>query len=437
MIPNQLLEALGSIFNPPETGIEYFLPADDSSQGGNGTPTNPWRIDSSAEDFDGWLRLLNNESDTKHIHLFPGTYWTQGPWAFPGYVTFPRPIKLTGSGLDTIIKLHPEAVDVTNGNRRPDFRVLTLGKAEQNNAGFVVQNLVIDGNEQAFADDQRVTGGIEAYSNGALIENVVIRNLRGSPVGVGEPPLEHEAFYLRLINGVSGDYAGPDGGSIVRNVTVYANGDRDLYANPFYVAYTKKGRPLLSTTVENCRVIGTGVRPARIGGNFNEASLWTGCHWVNVGYAFYNDTGAAKDVTIRDCTAEGLTYAAVSVIRANVDTSPAGRIKKNILVTGCRFRFAPREGEDWRGLEAWNQKQDGEFADIKFRDTLFEGSSARHFCLASMVGPGMADIEFDPNCRFPKRSALNLHGSPGALNGGALELVYPTLASRPWLSDIQ
>lgn len=326
----------------------YLTPSPPGEYGGTGEQVSPLKIPSGAV-FDA---VLSTATSSKII-LGEGVFETLGIWNFQKYSTALNPVHIQGSGMDrTTIRLSTNAVTLS----RPDLTVVRLGVPYRNNSGpFVVEDLTIDGNEQAFPTNTVVTGGLIIHANHSTVRNVKVVGIRGSFA------LHHEAFGILINNFADGWQVGPDGNNHVIGCIVESSGE---YVSPIYVGTFDQGRPVKLSHIRDCVTRGVGPKPMRLGVSLQSDLLIEGHLSENVEYAIYNDYNPVKYAIVRDSVFKGVTYAGLFVILESE--------KSTILAKGNVFEYQPTPGMEWIGAVVWDKYTNLAKADfIMIKDNTF------------------------------------------------------------------
>lgn len=355
---SNLLNDINQLVNPPEFGTLFVTSTTDAVMSGRGSATDPIRVPAAPGHFDRVMQTFDKDLRWHRLHLYPGTYLTNGPWAYQRYSNTTRPVIISGesgaTGPLAKIKLSAEtAVFESGGQPRSDTRVLYLGPAWHNNPPSHVWNVELDGSEQELhhvygtsAAEKRCDFGLTAHMNGGSVIGVVVRNLRGNH------SRGQESFGILLNNFKQGANEHYDGGASILRCKIYNDGKRNDYFTGIYPGYVNHGvLPVAVTTVAGCQVISTdGVSKVayspQCGTNFRDNF----CH--NCHTAFYCDTNLAENVLIDGNAASGLVYTAVWLVSFKDPTaaSASSQYKRNITIKNNVFSYAPVAGRNSIGF---------------------------------------------------------------------------------------
>lgn len=411
------------------TDLVYVMPADDSSQLGSGTPTDPVRL--GGGDFDTFCQFIDGRHQVPGLFLYSGTYHTGGRWAFPKECHFNRPIILRGeSFLDTVISLDPsQAIFEARCESRPDTAVLVLGP-DANNGPCVVSDFTIQPNESQFSPSQFITAGLWIFANQGEVSNVQVMPLRGSLAQA------HETFGILTNNRPNGKWGENknterNGGLLIWNCIVYTNAMPDAYDSGIHIGHIEGAVPLTNTVVRECQVIGLGNKAGRVAYAFGARTRFVDCYASNVVYVVYNDTAHASDIMVERMIADRLRYCAVALHRI-----PEGYpgYKRNITVSDSIFNYTP--DNEWVGLTIWDKTADaneGEFERIILRDSVFRGpvDAPQPFCVLAVDARRVANVE-QRNCEFPPGAQQHITSrSPSTLQFSRNGIPYPVYKPRP------
>lgn len=364
----------------------HIQPADDAAQGGSGSATDPLRIH-GPEHFDELLEVLDIKcTDIKELILHHGVYFTRGAWAQPTF-RVGRPFRIAGlekNNRPSII-LSRDARFETGGEARPDIVVFRLGEGFRNNHTpdkWVIENLIIDGNERAFPSDRYVVGGLGVWGHGVTIRNVQVVGLRGRrPDGPGDEKNHHESFGITVHGHPTGD-DGIDGGNLIEDCVVLDNGDTNPYFSGIYPGVAYWGRPVAPSVVRNCVVRGTGSKPSSgVAFSLQENTHILDCLAVHMRYGLYNDVRPVNHCLVQRSIFK-VAYCGLA-LRASMKFE-GGIIphKRNVMVRDCDFLFSPEDGKEWIGV--W--LDDAQKTGAKFENITLENCEMR---LAS-DGPALA-----------------------------------------------
>lgn len=396
-VPSQI----SALFDPPEIGTCYVLPADDVSQNqGTGTASNPFRLANGV--LDEAFRMMNEKRKFHRLHLYPGEYFTGGRWAF-GHANgqFGRPFALTGEGPGRT------SISLIGGNRQLAIAgknrftgVVWAGTEEDPVDGVTIADLEILGNGLAAPAKVFVTGGVVVYGANTRIRNVRVSGLYGSEKD------GMEAFGI-LTN--SGALSLENGGSRIEDCDVRNNTSE--YFTGIYCGHVLGPGVNANSIVTGCRVTSFG-KPSNIAFSFNSRTAFRDCSATNVRYAFYNDTAPVIDVLIDGFTGDEVHYAALSIV--SVDASS----KSGISLINSRFNYATLRN-DSIGLELWDRSGKGTFFDVLVENCSFNSSTPR-FTAVSMLGSRIRNVRM-LKCIVPDKAVQNLQGgAAGALSIAAL-----------------
>lgn len=414
---------------------EVFLqPADDASQMGKGTAADPIRVHPEPGDFDDWMRILMRRPEIAKVTLLGGEYVTLGPWAYspPHYSMITRPLVFQGTEASPpVIKLSSRAIFETGGKPRPDTQVLHVGRLGGDVPGIQFRHLVIDGNEASLPADKMVTAGIQVWGSKALLEDLVIRNLRGSL------ELQHEAFGVLLRAYRDTTHNGPNGGSTLRRLSIFNDGGRSRYFSAIHAAYTDAGRGSEMTTVEHCHAFSTGDRPSRAAFLYGSKVTYRACTATGYSYGPYVDFKEAKDVLYHACVWDKIAHCAVHI-------SSDGAARRDVTISECVFQFAPREGTEMIGVEIRDLPNlpPSKIENIRVKGCTFKvvGEHKRPFVVYSLSARYLSNSSISL-CTFPDRSTQNVVGdtpqlSPGKVNPSVMELVSCRTTSGREIRDL-
>src|SRR5690606_869323 len=121
---------------------------------------------------------------------------------------------------------------------------------------------------------------------------------------------------------------GPNGGSTLRRITVFNDGDRSDYFSGVYPAYIDVGKGTKMTTVENCHAISSGKRPSRLAFSFGSRVAYRACTATGFSYGPYVDNSPATDVTFRDCVWDRHAHCAIHI-------SSNGPVREKVNISNC------------------------------------------------------------------------------------------------------
>lgn len=388
-IPSQIV----ALFDPPDIGTCYFLPADDSSQNqGTGSASNPFRLQNG--NLDEAFRMMNEKVKFHRLHLYAGNFFTGGRWTLSNPMgQWARPFALTGEGPDlTKVTLYGGQRLKTATGANKFTGVLWAGSPDSGVDGVSISNLCVQGNSLSAPKDIWVTGGVVVYGANAKISNVRVSGLRGSESA------KMEAFGILTNSAV---LSGEHGGSRIEDCEVRNNAtDLDDYFTGIYCGHVMGPGVNSGSIVRGCRIISFGKR-SNIAFSFNSKTTFRDCSAVNVRYGFYNDTDAVHDVRIDGCSCEEVEYAALSVI-ATDQTSKTG-----ISLLNSRFTFALSPTETI-GLVVWDKGGAGTFSDILVENCAFDSETPR-FTAVSMLGSRIKNVRM-VKCIVPDKAFQNLQG---------------------------
>ncbi|MCC7376868.1 MAG: hypothetical protein IT581_19570 [Verrucomicrobiales bacterium] len=315
---------------------------------GTGTFLNPLRI-RSAQDFDAAI----TRPDVNHLRLHAGVYLTQGNWVWPRHCLLPNGGSLVGAGPGrTIIRLDESAVFADANGARPDINLLWLGVPGENNGGWTVSGLTLDGNHARVIknDRQSVRCGLRVHGNAAHISRVEVIGLRGRYEGDPITGINYEAFGISTINAPAGPWNGPDGGTVIEDCVV-----RDChpksYCSAFSVGYRTQNRPLAPSIVQRCRA------PEFTDNWFAfaacDATTFRDCFASDCRFGFFNDTDGVDGWLIEGC--ETHTRRAGLFISAVEGATGHGR-KCRVQVVHSTFGWVYEAGQDKFVALLWDQK---------------------------------------------------------------------------------
>lgn len=374
----------------------HLLPADDASQLGSGTSTDPYRVLPDPDDFDQRCQWIDRRSSISRVLLREGLYRTRGAWAHPNRCQFSRSITVEGVG-ETYIELS-DPITQKDSNGVESAAIMVFGNPNQNNGRFVVRNLLLTATQASFGN--YVTAGLWIAGNNATVSGVKVDGLRGS-MSKG-----HETFGILTNNRPDGFWGQDppyerDGGLLIRDCTVYINAGDDAYDSGIHIGHLESDGALLQpTVVERCQVIGTGAKPARVAFAFGSRVTFRDCYASNVTYAVYNDTAHASDVLFERLLVDRLDYCAMAIHRI-AESYPGW--KRNITVADSTFRYTPRN--EWGALTVWDKTpsaDQGDFRRILMRDCVFEGPADARQPFFAMALDAVRAEEIDlRNCSLP------------------------------------
>lgn len=392
-VPHQI----SALFDPPDIGTCYVLPADDVSQNqGTGTASNPFRLPDGC--LDGAFRMMNEKPNFHRLHLYPGEYFTGGRWALgQAKGQFARPFALTGEGPGQTI------ISLISGDRQLKFAgqnrftgVLWAGTKEATVDGVTIADLAVHGNGLFAPDGLFVTGGIVIYGANARIRNVRVSGLKGS---------EKEGMEAFGILTNSAALSMENGGTRIEDCDV-RNGTSDYFTG-IYCGHVMGPGINASSIVRGCRVASLG-QASNIAFSFNSRTTFRDCSASNVRYGFYNDTDAVNDVLIDGCTCDEVEYAALALTATNATQ------KVGVSLLNSRFRYA-QNPKDAIGLVLWDKSGSGSFANILVENCSFESENLR-FTVVSIFGSRIKNVRLVKNI-IPDNAMQNLQaGSSGALS---------------------
>jgi hypothetical protein len=274
----------------------------------------------------------------------PGTLWLAPaePGTAPGFGS--------GTFLDPL-RIH-SAQDFDAAITRPDVNVLWLGIPEENNGGWTVSGLTIDGNHSRVATDNRrsVRGGLRIYGNAAHVSHVEVIGLRGRYEVDPVTGINYEAFGISTINAPAGPWQGPDGGTVIEDCIV-----RDCcpksYCSAFSIGYRTRQRPLAPSVVQRCRV------PQFTDNWFAyaacDATTFRDCFASDCYFAFFNDTDGVDGWLIEGCE----TYTRRTGLYISAVEGAAGHGRKcRVRVIHSTFGWVHETGQDKFVALLWDKK---------------------------------------------------------------------------------
>ncbi|MBL9136860.1 MAG: hypothetical protein JNK85_13390 [Verrucomicrobiales bacterium] len=341
----------GSPLGILEPNTLWLAPSEPGTHaGGSGTFSDPVRI-TSAEDFDAAI----TRTEIKHLRLHAGVYLTRGNWAWPRQCILPNGGSLIGAGVGrTIIRLAESAAFTGTGGTHLDVNVLWLGVPDENNGGWTVSDLTIDGNHSQVIKNSRqsVRSGLRIHGNAAHIARVEVVGLRGRYEVDPITKINYEAFGISTINAPAGPWKGPDGGTVIEDCVV-----RDCcpksYCSAISVGYRIFHRPVIPSIVQRCRV------PQFTENWFAyaacDATTFRDCYASGCYFAFFNDTDGVDGWLIDGCE----TYTSRAGVSISAVEGAAGHGRKcHVRVINSTFGWIHETGQDKFVALLWDRKKD-------------------------------------------------------------------------------
>lgn len=344
--PNEVWMAEGRSDGPPRRGT--------------------WSDPHLVADANGFDRIFRSHYQRPTcFRLHPGTYFTRGPWAFPGqnYVHFGGGSSLLGSGSAVTRLVLTDPVLETNGTPRPDTSVMWIGKPYGTDCNLRVEGITLHANAGTLGS-LVYPDGIRIFGSEVVLRDVVVTGLRGrypDPANPNDPGFEAFGFLLNNVP-VAGS---SDGGALIEDCAV-----RDCvpgtYVNAFSVGYVGSPPDLRRSLVQRCH--------AQLGRDNHAAftvcrsTTVRDCTASGVRNGIYNDTGEVEGLLVDGCDIQ-THYAAVyfvgmqaiapkrnaRIINSAFNYQPitnlpgigvalidqAGAAFENVVVEGCTFQTPP------------------------------------------------------------------------------------------------
>ncbi len=366
---------------------------------GDGSIRNPFMV-STAEDVDRiFLHGYTNSTKPVRYAFGAGVFPFSGSWAMErqGYAHLRPGDQLIGSGMGvTTLKL-TNPVMLTNGKKRPDVHGISVGDHRGSDfiATSIVRDLTIDGNFAEHGADVFVTSGLRVYEGTAIIENVQVVGLCGSPVPVQMPDGKRiglEAF------GISFQYGS---GHIARNCVV-----SKCASHAYLSAFSScAGSALHPNRFVDCVADG-GV------GNHAAFTVYSntvlvGCRGGGFQHGIYNDTERVESVEAHRC------HLWVSRVGIGLVAVGENETKRDIKIDQCRFHFPSGDGE-CIGVELFDKRLARTvpaFWDIQITNSEFtKAGTPVPFYIATANGPVSGILI--RQAEIPEVTKTNFRGSP-------------------------
>lgn len=354
--PAPAVAAGGSSPGILEPGTLWLAPVEPGTAGGgSGTFHDPVRI-ASADDFDAAI----TRPGIRHLRLHAGVYRTRGNWACPRHCILPNGGSLIGAGMGrTIIRLDDDATFTDATGTHLDVNVLWLGPPSENNGGWTVSDLTIDGNHAQVIKNSRqsVRSGLRIHGNAAHIARVEVVGLRGRYEIDPITHINYEAFGISTINAPAGPWQGPDGGTVIEDCVV-----RDCfpksYCSAISVGYRTHQRPVIPSIVQRCRVL-------QFTDNWFayaacDATTFRDCYASDCYFAFFNDTDGVDGWLIDGC--ETYTRRAAIYISAVEGVAGHGR-KCRVRAINSTFGWRHENAQDKFVALLWDKKNAADLAE--------------------------------------------------------------------------
>jgi hypothetical protein len=363
---------------------------------GTGRQGDPILVD-RATDVDSIFRIGRarcNGGPTQFI-FGAGVFPFSGAWVHPetGYCQLKTGDQLIGAGKHATIFQLENPANVTGGQLRPDIQLFNAGcpvgfgpRAD----GVIIRDLTIDGNQGQIRNDLMPQSGIRIFGSDALIENVIVKGLRGSekPVANSTGAIPYEAF------GISFEFGS---GNIVRRCEV-----DDCAPGSYLSAFSSCNYSGLKFNVfEQCSADG-------IIDNHAAFTVYAGtvvkeCTAIGFRSAIYNDTDEISDVVVRDCImlVERVAISLVSV---------KGARKKSIQIHDSKFLFSERASEPI-GLELYDKAQipsSGTFSEIRMEGCTFEIAAGKPRKFYLVTANGKLGVVRLGNLDCPEETMMNV-----------------------------
>lgn len=334
-------------------------------------------------------RLLQDFRDAgTEFLLLLGVHESLGSWAFADWLVLAPGCTLRGAGRGkTTLRLAANPTRNWNGAPHGDrsLNPLWVGK------GCTIEDLDIDGNEEAFRDADPakrwfVASGIRCKGGRLTVRNVGICGLRGELRPVGTQAIDIESF------GVS-TFDDADGGNLIEDVEFWGVPKSSYFSAVFIgAAVGPNGEPPARSYVRRIRsCVGEGNWLGIAAGvNVEFEDIELSGHIV----AVYNDTGETRDVAIRRLRAFGVSKALSLVAKA---ASPL----RGVVVEDSEFTFAADPTPKY-AAEVWDQTGSTACGDVIFSRCRFF-STEGDFFLWSAACSKLRPLRFD-DCTLPDKA---------------------------------
>ena len=271
--------------------------------------------------------LFRNRLPNTEFHLQKGEYITMGNWLYQDYISLAPNCKLYGNG--STIKLSNTPIKAVNGIVRPDrdYNVFWAG----NNT--FIEDVIFDGNEQAFRTDDWFVGGLRVIGN-ATLNNITVKNIRGSYNAANTLSKEIEVFGIVV--------TGNEGGSIIDTCSI-VECPANSYVSGIYLGHNNN--PKVSR-ITNCKVdIGAS---NWFGYSCNENGIIEHSTCKGPRTAFYNDTQITNNVSISKCE-----FMDVDKLISLIIPVGSNDRKSNVKVVDTKVTFT--SGAERHLVELWDK----------------------------------------------------------------------------------
>ncbi len=402
--------------------VVYIAPKLESEKTGSGTSVDPYRVTTS-DDFDNVFK--KHYGTPTNFKLYPGNYYTKGTWNFKeqGYCYFSSYSSIEGFSSDTtVIHLSNDAIFEPDGVSRKDTNLFWVGEMGLNNTNMSVKNITFHGHCETFGPSKYI-GGLRVFGNNSIVDNVIIRGIRGSFSD------KHESFGISTINNSSGTWQGYDGGTIVTNCVV-TDVPPYSYISAFSHGYRSLGRPILPSSFINCKAFLTLDNHFAYSGCCQ--TTVRDCYCDGANYAIYNDTDDVNGWLI-DGNTFNIQYCGIFI----ASTQP-NMPRCNIKVINNTFKYGSKKPTSYIGLAILDSTTITQCSNIVIEGNTFITTlpDPNRFTIASISSPKLKSSRVTNNI-VPQVTYQHIINTPvselnilrnWSIQGGLFSTTFPALS---------